>query len=545
MTPNRLDGVLHKHDRRDWNYAGSGQVPNSLPRNTVGSHFPRLAPIYRNKEIHSYDRQREFLRVSALTTAVDFRDHVTQTIDPFFPVDEIVLSAKEGSPLARPGKFGKILLGNRFAIQQPDGHNCDLDGSPTLTTRRNWAFNGLSGGKLILGEPAAVSMLGRSSPRQMVLNSENADKIRDLVEICKFAHAWKYGESALSDFAIGISLAHAGRYSVDLKGLPTSFGMFKHPMKEANLSGEIPIVSDQYLEELVLHYVNAAKLAKEAGFNFVDIQACHGYLLHESLAARQRPNSKFGGSDFKQRSNLLLTIIQEVKNACPDLEIGVRLSIFDTAANEIVNPISGLFRPSASFPYMNVFGACIHNPNLADLSEPISLCKMLHQMGVAAVSITAGDHKLTPQLANPAPLDNLGAPANFDPLRTVFHILEAGRQVKEAIPELSIICGEISPTEEYFGNVAQAVVSEGWSDIVGVGRRSLPDPLLPQRLLDFGDQFDWHNDVKASVCRSFLHCQAAIKLGASLGAGCYPIVQYYGDKETQAAIADWMQQHRL
>ena len=64
---------------------------------------------------------------------------------------------------------------------------------------------------------------------------------------------------------------------------------------------------------------------------FVRISNCshyHGYLLHEFLSARCRPG-KFGG-DFSGRTQLLREIIERVKQRCPKLMIGVRLSVFDT-----------------------------------------------------------------------------------------------------------------------------------------------------------------------------------------------------------------------
>ena len=55
----------------------------------------------------------------------------------------------------------------------------------------------------------------------------------------------------------------------------------------------------------------AARLAHDVGFQFVDIKACHGYLLHEFLSARTRPGP-FGG-DFAGRTRLLTTIIERVR----------------------------------------------------------------------------------------------------------------------------------------------------------------------------------------------------------------------------------------
>ena len=48
------------------------------------------------------------------------------------------------------------------------------------------------------------------------------------------------------------------------------------------------VMTDDELERLIDAYVAAAGLARDVGFQFVDIKACHGYLLHEFL---ERPHA--------------------------------------------------------------------------------------------------------------------------------------------------------------------------------------------------------------------------------------------------------------
>ena len=52
------------------------------------------------------------------------------------------------------------------------------------------------------------------------------------------------------------------------------------------------------LDQLIEDYVSAASVAWRAGFHFVDVKACHGYLLHEFLSAVERPGP-YGG-DFER-----------------------------------------------------------------------------------------------------------------------------------------------------------------------------------------------------------------------------------------------------
>ena len=71
----------------------------------------------------------------------------------------------------------------------------------------------------------------------------------------------------------------------------------------------------------------AAVLAQQAGFHFVDIKHCHGYLLHELLSARERPGP-YGG-DLAGRASSAPSPRRPPPR--PGLALAVRLSAFDFA----------------------------------------------------------------------------------------------------------------------------------------------------------------------------------------------------------------------
>jgi 2,4-dienoyl-CoA reductase-like NADH-dependent reductase (Old Yellow Enzyme family) len=77
---------------------------------------------------------------------------------------------------------------------------------------------------------------------------------------------------------------------------------------------DTPLVTDEYLDGLAEKYAASAGLAREAGFDGVDVKACHRYLLSELLASHTR-EGEFGGS-YANRSKLLLRIIRAVREAC-------------------------------------------------------------------------------------------------------------------------------------------------------------------------------------------------------------------------------------
>ena len=90
------------------------------------------------------------------------------------PVDEEILSAADGSPLAAPKKIGDFEVGNRWCIHPMEGWDANRDGSPSEHTLRRWRNFGLSGAKLIWGgEAAAVRPDGRANPNQTLATASN------------------------------------------------------------------------------------------------------------------------------------------------------------------------------------------------------------------------------------------------------------------------------------------------------------------------------------------------------------------------------------
>ncbi len=115
--------------------------------------------------------------------------------------------------------------------------------------------------------------------------------------------------------------------------------------------------------------VAAAGLARQVGFDFVDIKACHGYLLHEFLSARRRAG-RFGG-DLAGRTRVLTTIIERVLAECPGLAVGVRLSVFDSVPFRTSREIGQPWPFADYLPYELGFGVDQRDPLAIDLAEPI------------------------------------------------------------------------------------------------------------------------------------------------------------------------------
>ena len=204
------------------------------------------------------------------------------------PVDDRILTAAEGSPLAEPLEVGGFHIGNRWCIHPMEGWDAHRDGSPSEHTLRRWRHFGLSGAKWIWGgEAAAVQEDGRANPHQTLATAANRAGLAALLQELVTAHEKSFGRT--DDLFVGLQLTHSGRFSrPNSKQLEPRIA-YHHPLLDAKF-GIDPhdaslVWTDADLEKLIERYVAAAGLARDVGFRFVDVKSCHGYLLHEFLSA--------------------------------------------------------------------------------------------------------------------------------------------------------------------------------------------------------------------------------------------------------------------
>src|SRR5262249_53961807 len=207
------------------------------------------------------------------------------------------LEPPASSPLAQPFELDGIRAGNRFCILPMEGWDGTSDGRPSDLTTRRWRRFGLSGAKLIWGgEAVAVQFDGRANPNQLVISEATRPHLAALRETLVSAHREAFGANADGDLSVGLQLTHSGRYAQpSVKGRPEPRVAYAHPLLDRRFPAGVTLLSDADLDRLVDRFVAAAAEAWDAGFAFVDIKHCHGYLGHELLSARAR-EGKYGGS---------------------------------------------------------------------------------------------------------------------------------------------------------------------------------------------------------------------------------------------------------
>ncbi|HEU4751938.1 MAG TPA: NADH:flavin oxidoreductase, partial [Armatimonadota bacterium] len=320
---------------------------------------------------------RPFVKVPSLESPAAFRA-CRRDLGLELPCDDAIQTASE-SPLAQPLRCGELTAGNRWCIQPMEGWDGTPDGRPTEFTFRRWERFGRSGAKLIWGgEAVAVTPDGRANPNQLLINRQTVGDLARLRETLVRAHEERCGRA--DDLLVGLQLTHSGRFCrPNRKDRMEPRILFRHPIldRKFGLPPDYPLLTDDEIRGLIQAYVEAAVLAREAGFQFLDLKHCHGYLGHEFLAAHTRP-APYGGS-FENRTRFLREIVAGMRAAVPEMALGVRLSAFDWVPfrpdpeqSEPGRPGPGVPEPfTEALPYRYGFGVDAADPVRADLTETV------------------------------------------------------------------------------------------------------------------------------------------------------------------------------
>jgi 2,4-dienoyl-CoA reductase-like NADH-dependent reductase (Old Yellow Enzyme family) len=471
----------------------------------------------------------DIVQVKRLRTIADLGERLAALgISEELGVDD---SVDPTGPLASPFQFtdgsaGTRTVGNRFAVLPMEGWDGETGGAPSDLVRRRWRRFGESGAKLVWGgEAVAVTRDGRANPRQLVIDRSTIGDLAALRAEIADAHVGAQGND--ENLVIGLQLTHSGRWSRPT-GASEPRIAYRHPVLDHRVAADdVVLLSDDDLDALVETFARAAQLAAGAGFDFVDIKHCHGYLLHELLGAIDRPGA-YGG-EFEHRTAFLRRVVARIRELVPTLAIGVRLSAYDFVPYDPGPDGVGVAVDAATDVARYAFGADASGTgvNLTDAHRFLELCR---DLGIGLVCVTAGSPYYNPHIQRPAffpPSDGYTPPE--DPLVGAARMIAAAAELARVHTDLAVVGSGYSYLQQWLPNAAQHTVRTGGAASVGIGRGMLSYPHLVADVLA-------GRPLQASfLCRTFSDCTTAPRNG--LVSGCYPLDDFYKDSPERVELA--------
>jgi 2,4-dienoyl-CoA reductase-like NADH-dependent reductase (Old Yellow Enzyme family) len=392
------------------------------------------------------------------------------------------------SPLEVAGKN----LPNRFAAHPLEGADSEPSGGPSDLTFRRYRRLARSGCGLIWFEATAVTEEGRSNPRQLMIVKESKDGFKRLAEETRREAQKKLGPDHAP--LLILQLTHSGRFSKP-QGKPRPIIAQHNPILDAKmgLPADYPLITDGELGDLKEIFFSAAEIAREAGFDGVDIKACHGYLVSELLASFTRQDSLYGGT-FENRTRLLIETSEKIAEGVKGPFVTCRLNIFD------------------SLPWPYGFGASPQEPETEDLTETKALLNKFARLGFPLVNLSAGVPRHKPHIGRPFDIPLLGmAPPEEHPLVGVSRLLRLTGDLQKSFPALLMVGTGYSWLRHFFPSVAAAMVQTGKVAMIGLGRAVLAYPEFLDDLMENGVL----NPRK--VCTACSRCSQLLRDGGRVG----------------------------
>ena len=379
---------------------------------------------------------------------------------------------------------------NRLAVQPMEGCDSTPDGAPDELTFRRYRRFAQGGSGLIWFEACSVSAAGRSNPRQLHLTDKTLGAFERLVEMTRAVARDRFGSS--SNPYLVLQLTHSGRFSKKESRAKPKVAYF-NPIFDPS-PDDVDVYRDEELDAIREQFVATAILAQQAGFDAVDVKACHGYLLHELLSAFTRTDSKYGGG-FECRTRLMLEIVEQIRTFAPRLASAVRLNATD------------------GIPYPYGFGVAKSGGAEPDLSEPLRLHQVLMDAGCAVLNVTAGVPAYTPHIGRPFNRAPRGArPAEIHPLVGVDSLIRWAAVFQKAQPSLPVVGTGYSWLQRFWPHVGAAVIAQKDACFIGLGRSSFAYPDAPLDLVTRG-KLD-----PAKCCTACSRCTELMRNGQV--AGC-------------------------
>jgi 2,4-dienoyl-CoA reductase-like NADH-dependent reductase (Old Yellow Enzyme family)/thioredoxin reductase len=324
--------------------------------------------------------------------------------------------------LFEPGRIGNVELKNRIIKAPQHTGLANPDGSITDRLLRYYKDVAQGGVSMVIVEYAWVDNdASQASPCQLgIARMEHVPGLSLLADTIKANGA-----------KAAIQISHAGRQRFVLEQPKAASDV---PWPEITAAG-CPIPTPMTIEEIrevVKAFGRAAKRAQTAGFDMVEIHACHGYLVSNFFSPYTNKRTDWYGGPLENRMRLLLDIVKEIKaQVGPDYPICARLSGTD------------------------------YEPGGHTIEDTVELSKRLEARGVAAIHMSGGNHHTTIHEVSP-----MGMP--------LAHNVWAAEAVKKVTTLPVIASGSIN-----LPDLAESILTEGKGDFIGLGRPLWADPQWP------------------------------------------------------------------
>ncbi|MGB9868248.1 MAG: FAD-dependent oxidoreductase [Bacillota bacterium] len=323
-----------------------------------------------------------------------------------------------------PFRLRGVTLRNRVVMPAMATNFARENGEPSDRMIAYYARRAQGGAALIIVENTNVSYPdGANGATQLRIDAERF--VPALATLVERIHA--YGAKA------ALQLNHAGASTrLEVTGGVQPVGPSAIPA--SNTASPPRELTEEEIEAIAVKFGEAARRAKKAGFDAVEIHGAHSYLLAQFLSPlTNKRTDKFGGS-LENRLRFPVMVVERVRAA-----VGTGFPIlFRISGDEFVEGGRGL-------------------------EETIEVAKALVKCGVDVLHVSAGNGYSLDKQIEPMPVEE------------GWKVYLAAR-LKKSVGVPVIAVGSIRHP-----HVAEAVLENGEADLIAIGRGLIADPDWPEK----------------------------------------------------------------
>lgn len=350
--------------------------------------------------------------------------------------------------LLAPGKIGGMELRNRMVMPGMGTNLAASDGTVSDVIVNYYARRANGGVGLIITEVCCPDPSGSVIPGEIEASSGHF-----MPGLSRIPHAAHSGGAKIC-----LQLAHGGCFASEwVTGqpplTPSGVGTMQLPGENNH------VMTVEEIKKLIRQYGEAAKRARDSGFDAVELHGAHGYMPLQFLSAYTNKRTDEYGGSLENRARFPLETIRSIKeHAGEDFTLIYRLS-----ADEDV-------------------------PDGITIEEACTFARMAQEAGADAINVSAGTwdsrlHKYNEVMAGKASAEgkklshgvatSMWVPPNYTPRGTMIHLAEA---IKKAVTVPVIAVCSITP------EMGEDVLARGGADFIAMGRQTIADPDYPDKI---------------------------------------------------------------
>lgn len=342
--------------------------------------------------------------------------------------------------LFEPENIGNLTIRNRLVMPPMLMGYSTADGYVTQRMKDYYEERAKGGVGMVIVEAANVRFEGKVFPFSVNCYDEtHLPGLRELADAIK-----KHGARA------AIQLGDGGRNTrEELTGAvpiaPSPIATHKRAQPR--------VLTAQDIREFVMRFANSTRLAKQAGFEGVEIHAAHVYLLNQFLSAASNSRTDEYGGSVEKRARIVVEIVQEARKLVgKDYPIWIRINAEEPG-----------------------------DENGITMDQTLQIAQIAEKAGYDAISLSSGGSHYEASMASTYFEDG--------------YLTGFAGQIKQVVKIPVIAVGKID------ARLAEKVVRQGHADFIAIGRGLMVDPELPIKA-----QSGRHDEIMpCTACMNCVH----------------------------------------